>query len=526
MSERIAIGRAVVVTAHHVATDCAIEVLESGGNAVDAAVTANAVLGVVAPETCGIGGDLFALVHESGSTNPVALNASGRAGSGAQAAAIRRSGLDELPLRTHHTVTVPGCIDGWEALLDRFGTRAFGQILERAVDIATEGFVVSPELSSALERMRPTMSTQESAPDLYPNGGAPAAGEVLARPLLAKTLDSVATDGRKAFYTSAVAAEISRLTEGVITSADLEGNRADWVDPLGLTVGERTGWTIPPNSQGYLALGAWWIFNALGPPSDPHNPQFHHAAIEAYRAIAWDRDELVADPAHAPLPPEELLTPERLAARAAAIRTDRPTSWPDPGPTDGGTTYLTVLDADGLGISLIQSNFHGVGTGLSAGRTGVWLHNRGAGFNLIEGHPNELAPGKRPLHTLSPTSWTRAGKLELLLGTRGGHQQPQLLLQSLAALFHAKLTPAEAQEMPRWTTSEWMPSTRSRILVEAGFEAGPALSAMGHDVDPEHKGRQGGWGPVSMIRVADDGIATGAADPRVSTSSARSRNSA
>ncbi|MBT8207274.1 MAG: gamma-glutamyltransferase family protein, partial [Acidimicrobiia bacterium] len=195
------------------------------------------------------------------------------------------------------------------------------------------------------------------------------------------------------------------------------------------------------------------------------------------------------------------------------------------GPTDGGTTYLTVLDASGLGISLIQSNFHGVGTGLSAGTTGVWLHNRGAGFNLMEGHANELAPGKRPMHTLSPTSWTRGDRLELLLGTRGGHQQPQLLLQALAALFHANLTPAEAQGLPRWTTSEWKPATRSRILVEDGFEAASALAAMGHDVDPEPKGRQGGWGPISLIRVGDDGMATGAADPRVSTSSARSRKS-
>lgn len=525
MPERVAVGSGVAVTAHHVATQCALEILQSGGNAIDAAVAANAVLGVVAPETCGIGGDLFALVHEPGSAIPAALNASGRAGSGAVASAIRLGGIDELPMRSHHTVTVPGCIDGWEALLDRYGTTTLGQALEPSLDLATHGFVVSPELAGALARMAPTMSTQASAPDLYPQGSAPAAGTVIARPLLAATLESVAARGREAFYCSAVGAEISRVTEGVITSNDLEANRADWIDALGLSVGERTGWTIPPNSQGYLALGAWWIFNALEPPRDASDPHFHHAAIEAYRAIAWDRDRLVADAEHAPLPPQELLAPARLAERAAAIRPDRPTTWPDPGPTDSGTTYLTVLDGGGLGISLIQSNFHGVGTGLSAGGTGVWLHNRGAGFNLIEGHPNELGPGKRPMHTLSPTSWTRGGRLELLLGTRGGHQQPQLLLQTLAALFHANLTPAETQQLPRWTTSEWMPAARSRILVEDGFDAAPALSAMGHDIDPEPKGRQGGWGPVSMIQVADDGIATGAADPRVSTSSAGSRNS-
>lgn len=524
MPARTATGDAVAVTAHHLATDVALEVLDTGGNAVDAAVAANAVLGVVAPETCGIGGDLFALVHAPDSPVPAALNASGRAGSNVDAQALRASGMTEIPIKSAHTITAPGCIDGWIALLDRFGTRSLATLLQPALHMAESGFAVSSELSEALARTEAVMGGQESASDLFPGGEPPQTGTALRRPLLTATLRAIIERGREGIYGGEIGEAIAHASGAALTLEDLHRQHADWISPLGLSVDDRTGWTIPPNSQGYLTLGAWWLFNELDPPTDPTDVRYHHAAIEAYRAMAWDRDQLVADPDHAPCQPAELLATPRLAARADAIHRNEPTPWPEPGPTDSGTTYLTVLDQAGLGISLIQSNFHGIGTGLSAGSSGVWMQNRGAGFTLQDGHPNELAPGKRPLHTLSPTIWTTHGRLELLLGTRGGHQQPQLLLQALAGLFHAGLSPTEAQDLARWTTSEWQPARRSRILVESGFTAAGALAAMGHDVDPEPKGRPGGWGPVSMIHIADSGIATGAADPRVSTSSAGSRN--
>ena len=380
--------------------------MAAGGNAVDAAIAANAVLGVVAPDTCGLGGDLFALIHTPGLAAPAALNASGRAGSGAIAAELRDRGIDEVPLRSAWSVTVPGCVDGWEALLERFGTRPLGDLLAPAIDLATTGFVVSNELADSLRRIHPLIGGQGSAPSLYPGGVAPAAGARLTRPRLAETLRLLAAAGRESFYGGRVGEEITVATDGVITAADLEHRNTQWVDPISVDVFGQRAWTIPPNSQGWLTLAACWLFEQMDPPRDPEDPAFYQAAIEAYRAVAWERDELVSDPDTAPLPADQLADPDRLRSRLERLSVDSTADWPAPKPAPGGTAYFCVRDGNGMGVSFIQSNFHGIGSGLSAGDTGVFLHNRGAGFNLISGHPNEMSPGRRPLHTLSPSLWT------------------------------------------------------------------------------------------------------------------------
>lgn len=511
---------AVAVSPHHLATEAAVDVMRRGGNAADAVVAANAVLGMVLPTTCGIGGDLFALVHTPGMTRPEVLNASGRGGSGLSADALRAAGHTAMPQRTVESITVPGCVDGWEALLARHGSLPLADLLAPAIAHGTDGFAVSRELASDLARIQDLIRHQGSAAPLYPGNAPPAEGATLRRPDLAATLAAIAADGRAALYEGAVADAIVAATDGVLTGSDLAGNRPDWMEPVGAAVFGHHGWTVPPNSQGYLTIAAAMLLERLAPAPDPEDPAFHHAVIEAYRAVAWERDDLVADPRHAPLAPDDLLDPGRILDRLARIRTDAVAPWPAPSPAPGGTAYFCAVDDRGMAVSCIQSNFSGIGSGISAGGTGVFLHNRGGGFSLVPGHPNEARAGRRPLHTLSPTLWTRDGAVSLVLGTRGGHQQPQYLLQMLAHLFLTGAPPGEAQQRPRWhddrdggTGSVVSAEVRMPEQVVAG------LAGRGHVVRPGPDLPQG-WGPVSVIAIGGDGTRRGAADPRVSTATA------
>ncbi len=515
----MALDAAVAVTPHHLATEAALAIMERGGNAVDAAVAANAVLGVVAPETCGIGGDLFTLVHRPGDDRPVALNASGRAGSGATAETIRSNGATVIPVDSPWSVTVPGCIDGWEALLGELGTMSLVHVLAPAIEHAFDGFEVSPELADTLARHERHLIAQAVAPHVYPEGRPPQPGTTIRRPDLGETLRRIGDDGRDAFYAGPVGAAITEATEGVLVPTDLAQPQADWIDPLGVDVFGHSAWTIPPNSQGYIALGALWILERLDPPRDAGDPAYAHAAIEAFRAMAWDRDELVADPATAPLDPDELVSPARLAERVGAIRPDTVAVWPASGAAPGGTAFFCARDRTGMGVSIIQSNYHDIGSGRIAGDSGVFLHDRGAGFNLRAGHPNEYEPGRRPLHTLSPTLWTRGNRLALLLGTRGGRYQPQFLTQVAAHLFIAGDEPGVAQSRPRWLVEASGAGATTDVRVESRAPNAllGGLAERGHAVSPAPPW-VGSWGPVSMIRVGVDGLEA-AADPRVATAS-------
>lgn len=510
----------LAVTPHYLASRAAVRIMQQGGNAVDGAVAANAVLSVVAPDTCGPGGDLFALVYSDGRSAPTALNASGKAGSGADGARLRARGFDEIPPRSPWTITVPGCVDGWETLLSEEGTATLADALAPAIELARDGFPVSPELAGSLRRLRDAVAGQASAPPLYPDGRLPQPGDVLRRPRLADTLTAIGREGREAFYSGAVGQAITEVTTGMISSDDLRQRQAEWVTPISLDVFGATGWTTPPNTQGYLTLAASWVFERFTTSNDPQDPAYQHALIEAYRAFAWELEELAADPATTEIDPAELLATERLTRRLEALDADQAVRWPPAAEGRGGTAFMCTRDGDGTGVALIQSNYHGIGTALSAGNTGVFLHDRGAGFNLIEGHPNELKPGRRPLHTLSPSVWTKDRSLVALLGTRGGPYQPQLLLQVAANMFRATMTTSAAVRAPRFGIDGWGPGGHHSVTLEPDHTPATveALSTKGHNAKKATE-LQRAWGPVSAITAGRAGF-EGVADPRVATTAA------
>lgn len=510
---------AVAVTPHYLASEAALRVMDAGGTAIDGAIAADAVLGVVAPDTCGPGGDLFAIVHQPGDRSPAILNASGRAGSRSDAAEVRRAGLTEIPLRSRWSITVPGCVDGWETLVERYSTVTLADDLAPAIELATGGFPVSRELADSLQAMSGLIAGQASAASLYPNGACPAPGTALRRPALAATLETIATGGREAFYLGDVGTGIIEATDGTVILEDLERRQAEWVVPIAANLFDLTAWTVPPNSQGWLTLATLRVFEMLDPPRDPANGEFQHALIEAYRSVAWERADVTSDPTTAPFGADRLLDPVRLAERAERIAGKGAQRWPPPRPAPGGTAYLATRDASGMVVSFIQSNFWGIGSGRSAGATGVWLHNRGAGFDLRPGHPNELSPGRRPLHTLAPTLWTDGDKARLVLGTRGGDQQPQLLAQVAANQLWAGARPAIAQGLPRWAIRDLASGDVPPISYEPRYAASTMaqLSRMAHRLQPVGAW-EAGWGPVSTITIGD--TVEGSADPRVSTSAA------
>ena len=511
----------VAVTPHVLSTQAAMTVLARGGNAIDAAIAANAVQGVVAPETCGIGGDLFALVHVPGTDEPVALNSTGRAGSGADAARMREAGLDSIPQRHPAAVSVPGCVDGWVALSSRFGSIGLAAVLEPAVDLARLGFPASREMTSAFGARADELLTESGASDMYPDGRAPLVGRKITRGRLAATLETIGEKGREAFYSGRMAEAISKAVDGYISVADLAPNHADWVEPLAVPLFGGTGWTVPPNSQGYISLLAMAIHERMG-LGDLDDPASWHMAIESYRQAASDRYLVLSDPESASISAEELVSAERIARLASRIDADKTIRVPASTPASGGTAYMCAIDRTGLGVSLIQSNFHGIGSGRSVPEGGFLLHDRARGFTLEAGHVNELRAGRRPLHTLSPTLWTGPSGLTTLLGTRGGHIQPQLVAQLSTAVVGHGLDPATAMARPRWSTDVPGPTSMdSRVMVEPGTPSSVVseLARLGHKVETLSY-PQAGWGPMSVITINDNGLRTGAADPRVETATA------
>ena len=512
-------SRHAVVTPHHLSAGAAREVLNKGGNAVDAAIAAIAAQGVVAPETCGLGGDLFALVHKVGWDRPRTLNSSGRSGSNADPSVLRSAGRNKIPEDDPLAVTIPGCVDGLTTLSGELGSFAIGESLQPAIALAVDGFDVSTEQAATFARRASTYRENQAVADFYPDGAAVARGDHVTRSDLATTLMSIADGGRAAFYQGKAGQDIIIAVDGLITDRDLERVNAQWVDPIGADVAGMTAWTIPPNTQGYLGPGTLAVFEMLEPPDDPEDPLWWHLLIEAYRCLAWERDDIVADPDSAPLPGRLMLDHDRLTRAAETVSPETTGTWPNVG-SISGTAYMCVADNDGMAVSIIQSNYRGTGSPYGAARGGFLLQDRGLGFTLTPGHPNELLPGKRPLHTLAPTLWTDETGPRWVLGTRGGAVQPQLLAQVAARAILGSTSLEESQASPRWTISNFGPNTPSHVAIEPGVSEAvvAGLMSRGHQID-RLVDEQPGWGPVSIIEF-EDGDRRAAADPRVDTATA------
>ncbi len=508
----------MVCSVDHLASQAGVHALRSGGTAADAAVATSAVLAVTTQHMCGMGGDLFALVHHADGSPPDCLDASGRAGSGADAAAMRAEGLDRMPLDEDiRSATVPGCVDGWVTLHERHGRLPLIDVLEPARDLAEHGFPASPLLASRIGAIAHVTGADDYTRQPI------RAGTTITRPGVARTLVAIATGGRDAFYLGEFGDGLRRLGSGLYSPDDLATPQARWVDPLGIDVWGHRVWTVPPTSQGYLSLAAARIAElaggALGTAPHPDSGEWAHLLVEAARLAGYDRPDVLFDGADGPA----LLDEAVLAARAAAFDPERAATVPVHA-APGGTIYLCAVDGEGMAVSLIQSNARGWGAHLAVPEVGIFVHNRGLGFSLEEGHPAELAPGRRPPHTLAPALVQGAdGAFRAVLGTMGGDTQPQVVLQMLARLLVAGQSPARITAAPRWRLGDggfdtWDVPGAASVAVESRAPAEwiDGLRARGHVVEVAGAW-DSGFGHAHLIERTGDGSLAGAHDARALT---------
>ncbi len=470
-----------VATSQPLAAEAGLAILRAGGNAVDAAVAMAACLTVVEPCGNGLGSDAFAILWDGERLH--GLNGSGRAPASASAARLRDQGRTTMPQLGWEAVTIPGAVRAWADLHRRFGRLPFSDVLEPAIALAAEGFAVSGVVAwgwhrgvaAAARHSEP--STSGFSPLFAPEGRAPAVGEVWRSPEMAATLTAVAASRGEDFYTGDLGERIvafSRVTGGQLVAADLAGHTSEWVDPISARFRDHEVWEVPPNGQGIAALVALNVLDGFSPAEAAS----WHRQIEAVKLSLTDVRALVGDPAVSDVPVEALLSPGHANRRRSAIgaRAIDPVAV-DPRPSD--TVYLCAADSGGMMVSFIQSNFQGFGAQVVVPGTGIALQNRGAGFSLEPGHPNELAPGKRPFHTIIPGFLTRGGAPVGPFGVMGGDMQAQGHVQLVLHTVDGHDDPQTALGRPRWF---WDPST-SQVQVEASADpaAVAQLRTRGHD---------------------------------------------
>ncbi len=503
----------MVCSVDHLATQAGIAMLRAGGTAVDAAVATSAVLSVTSPHLCGMGGDLLAVVVPPGS-DPVALNASGRAGSGADAQRLRDEGHVVMPFRGDiRSVTVPGCVDGWLALHERFGTLPLAQVLAPAQGYALDGFPASPTLAASVERV----ADLPDAVDLTGSGPV-SSGTRLRRRGVGRALAAIVDQGRAGFYQGEFGEGLLALGDGEYSEDDLATSQAEWADALSVEAWGRRFWTVPPNSQGYLTLASAWIASGLELPPDVADPLWPHLLIESSRQAGHDRLAVLYEGANG----RALLDQRTLSRRRARIDPDVAAPLAE-GYHDGDTIALCAVDRHRMGVSLLQSNASGFGSHLIVPGVRIFLHNRGVGFSLEAGHPGELAPRRRPSHTLSPVAVTNpAGGLCAVAGSMGGDGQPQILLQVLARHLVNGQPPGPAVAAGRWVLSggltgfdTWREGADAMTVLVEGH-APPSwadgLSQRGHRVEVTENFSHA-FGHAHLIVAEDDHLAAGS-DPR------------
>ncbi len=516
-----------VTAGHPLAAQAGLEVLKDGGTATDAIIAMAAVLAVTRPHMNGIGGDAFGIFYDGETGEVTALNASGRSGALATPEFFREAGHEEIPGTGALSVSVPGAVAGWVDAHDRFGTSPFSELLQPAIRFARDGFAVSTRLAMDFEDQGGDLNEPGRA--LYlPGGSPPPVGTLLVNPELATSLEAIARGGRDAFYRGAIARRLATFVAdqgGHLRADDFARHTSTWVEPLRDDYLDHTIVVMPPNTQGPAQLAYMEMAKAFPLTEMGHNsPEYLHTLIELKKLAFADRDRWVADPEKADVPIARLLDDEYLRERAGLVDPEVANADVRPGFGDdhvetqedaddaGDTVYLTAVDRYGNAVSWIQSNFAGFGSGLLEPETGIVLHNRGSLYTLEEGHPNQVAPDKRPYHTLSPMMALHAdGSFAFTLGTPGGDSQPQSLLQIVNNMILFDMTPQQAIEAPRFRSYG---GVRVALENRVTSETVEGLLARGHDLNLID-----GWtatfgGAQAIVYDADNGVLTVGSDPR------------
>ncbi|MBI4325516.1 MAG: gamma-glutamyltransferase [Chloroflexi bacterium] len=510
----------IVATEHPLASQAGAMILAQGGSAADAAVAANAAMGVLAPMMCGIGGDLFAIVYEAETGQLYGLNASGWAPADLSLELLKNKGFTNMPQGGIHSVTVPGAVEGWDRLLKRFGRLKFSQVLAPAIRYAKEGVPV-PELVAAYWKGSETLLRKDTNAALtyLPGGRAPRLGEVFRNPDLAWSYEQIAGQGRKGFYDGPIARRLvdySKRLGGTMTLDDLKKFSAEWVEPISTTY---RGWTvseIPPNGQGIAALTMLNLMEQFPLGDYGHNSaQALHVMIEAKKLAYADMLRYVADQKFSQVPVKSILSKQYARRRAKLIDLDKANCHVEAGqPFEAGpdTTYLCVVDKDGNMVSYIQSNYYAFGSGLVADKTGFALQNRGGLFSLNPAHPNILKGRKRPLHTIIPGFMSK-GDVRIAFGIMGGFNQSQAHAQFVSNVADHKMNIQAALEAARFTKLTFDGcDVQMEDRVPASVRA--QLEAKSHQIKlAGHFGQSVGGGQA-ILRDFATGVNFGASDPR------------
>ncbi|NYF20693.1 gamma-glutamyltranspeptidase/glutathione hydrolase [Xanthomonas sp. JAI131] len=521
---------AMAATSQPLATQIALDTMKAGGSAVDAAIAANAALGLMEPTGNGVGGDLFAIVWDPKTHKLYGYNGSGRSPKSLTLAEFQRRGLKDIPPTGPLPVSVPGAVDGWFALHERFGRRPMAQNLAPAIRYAREGHPVAETIAYYWDRSVPRLSQYPGFKEQFTiDGHAPRKGELWKNPNLANTLQQIADGGRDAFYKGPIARTIDayfKANGGFLSYDDLASHHGEWVEPVSSNYRGYDVWELPPNSQGIAALQMLNILEGYDFSKIPFGSAEHiHLFAEAKKLAFADRARFYADPAFQPAPLAKLISKDYAAQRRALISMDKALKEVQPGTPkqleEGDTIYLTVADADGMMVSLIQSNYRGMGSGMAPPGLGFILQDRGEMFVLKKDHPNGYAPGKRPFQTIIPAFVTKDGKPWLSFGVMGGAMQPQGHVQIMMNLIDFHMNLQEAGDAPRIqhegstepTGQATAMSDGGELNLETGFsyDAIRALMRKGHRVIFAD-GPYGGYQAIARDPVS--GVYYGASESR------------
>jgi gamma-glutamyltranspeptidase/glutathione hydrolase len=527
-------ARGMVAAAQPLAVAAGLDTLKAGGTALDAAIATNACLALMEPTACGLGGDLFAMVWDPAARRLIGFNGSGRAPLALTIDRVPPEPDGTIPLFSPYAWSVPGCVDGWFALHERFGRRPMADLLAPAIRYAHDGFPLSPVIAGDWERGLPRFRDKPGFAEVFmPGGRAPRAGEMFRNPALGRTLESLTRDGRAAFHGGTLADAIVRYSGahgGFFTHADFERHASTWDEPVTASYRGYDVWELPPPGQGIAALQLLNILEtfdvaAMGRGS----PDFWHVMTEAKKVVYADRARYYADPAFAAVPTAGLIDKEYARDRARLIDRNRAAATDAPGRPGAAapaalnrreTTYLCAADADGMMVSLIQSNYTGFGSGYVIPELGFGLQNRGALFALDPVHPNALAPGKRPFHTIIPAFLTKDGLPLMAFGLMGGDMQPQGHAQVIVNLVDFGMNLQEAGDAIRFHHTDsseptgTVMTTGGVLHIEPGLpEAVLAeLRRRGHAIEDEPVGAYGGY--QAIWRDPDTGVYAGATEKR------------